>query len=164
MLSYWEREQFINKPDFCIVGSGIVGLTSALFLKRQHPKSEVIVVEKGFLPDGASTKNAGFCCFGSVSELVDDFEKWPKQSVITLAEKRFQGLALLRKLLGDDVLEYESLGGYEVFRTKAEFEKYFIKAEELNKDFVTSIGKQVYTNASNQISYMILEKNNYVVT
>lgn len=152
MLSYWEREQFINKPDFCIVGSGIVGLTSALFLKRKNPQSEVIIVEKGFLPDGASTKNAGFCCFGSVSELVDDFEKWPKVEVLVLAEKRFQGLVLLRNLLGSEAMEYESLGGYEVFRSNSDFEKYFTQAEQLNKDFNSSIGKQVYSNASNQIN------------
>lgn len=152
MLSYWEREQFINKPDFCIVGSGIVGLTSALFIKKQFPKSEVVILEKGFLPDGASTKNAGFCCFGSVSELVDDFTKWPKETVLALAQKRFEGLGLLRNLVGDANLGYESSGGYEVFRTKIEFEKYYAEAEKLNKEFSSTIGKNVYTNASQNIS------------
>lgn len=151
MLSYWEREQFLNKPDFCVVGSGIVGLTSALYLKRKYPHSEVVVLEKGFLPDGASTKNAGFCCFGSVSELADDLAKWPKAEVVALAERRFMGLALLRSLVGDEPLQYEAFGGYEVFNTKEDLEKYMSFAYELNNSFKKSIGPDVYTNASSSI-------------
>jgi len=151
MLSYWEREQFLKKPDFCIVGSGIVGLTTALFIKRQYPHSEVVVVEKGFLPDGASTKNAGFCCFGSVSELADDMEKWPKNDVLALAEKRFKGLGLLRNLLGDQNMGYEAFGGYEIFRTNDDFEKYLERSAEFNRE-LASIGENVYSNASSKMN------------
>jgi gamma-glutamylputrescine oxidase len=152
MLSYWEREQFLKKPDFCIVGSGIVGLTTAIFLKRKYPDSEVVIVEKGFLPDGASTKNAGFCCFGSVSELVDDFAKWPKNEVLALAQKRFLGLDLLRLLIGDDFMKYEPFGGYEVFTTKNDFDKYMSFSSELNSEFNSLIAPNVYSDASTEIS------------
>jgi gamma-glutamylputrescine oxidase len=151
MLSYWERKHFIDKPDFCIVGSGIVGLATAIFIKQQNAKSEVVVIEKGFLPDGASTKNAGFCCFGSVSELVDDMNKWPLQAVLDLAIKRFCGLRLLRDLVGDKNLVYENSGGYEIFTQRSDFERYLAKSVELNTAFEGEIGKNVYTNASNII-------------
>ncbi|HYG51921.1 MAG TPA: FAD-dependent oxidoreductase [Flavobacteriales bacterium] len=151
MLSYWERKHFIDKPDFCIVGSGIVGLTAAIFIKQQKPKSEVIVIEKGFLPDGASTKNAGFCCFGSVSELIDDMAKWPAETVLTLAVKRFHGLALLRKTVGDKNLSYEASGGYEIFTQKDTFDRYMEQSTSLNRVFEAEIGKLVYSNASHEI-------------
>lgn len=151
MLSYWERKHFIDIPDFCIVGSGIVGLATAVFIKKQSPESDVVVIEKGFLPDGASTKNAGFCCFGSVSELVDDLQKWPSNVVLDLAVKRYRGLGLLRELVGDNNLVYENSGGYEVFTKKSDFERYFEKSVELNKAFEGEIGRNVYSNASAQI-------------
>ena len=58
--------------DYLIVGSGIVGLTCAIQLKAKDPEARVVIVEQGDRPSGASIKNAGFACFGSVSELLDD--------------------------------------------------------------------------------------------
>ena len=70
--SYWEEESFLKNIDYTVIGSGIVGLTCALELRRLNPNSKIIILERGFLPTGASTKNAGFTCFGSPSELLDD--------------------------------------------------------------------------------------------
>lgn len=151
MLSYWERTHFIHRPKICVVGAGIVGLTTALFIKKKHPDYEVIVAERGFLPDGASTRNAGFCCFGSVSELVDDIGKTPREKVLELAQRRFRGLHVLRELLGDHALGYESYGGYEVFVLKNDFEKYLEQALLFNRDFDGSIGKDVYQDASHEV-------------
>lgn len=69
MLSYWERASFIAY-DFIIVGGGIVGFSTAISLKEKHPLASVLVVEASFLPSGASTKNAGFACVGSLSEIL----------------------------------------------------------------------------------------------
>ena len=69
-FSYWERTAFIDQADVIVIGSGIVGLSAALHLKRQQPNLNVTVLERGFLPTGASTKNAGFACFGSLSEQI----------------------------------------------------------------------------------------------
>ena len=57
-LSYWEQKEWLQNIDFTIVGSGIVGLSTAVFLKKRFPKSKILVLEKGILPQGASTKNA----------------------------------------------------------------------------------------------------------
>ena len=71
-LSYWELKNWFSNVDFTIVGSGIVGLHCALNLREKFPKSKILILEKGVLPQGASTKNAGFACFGSISEIIDD--------------------------------------------------------------------------------------------
>ena len=68
-LSYWEQKQWLQNIDFAIVGSGIVGLSTALFLKQRFPKSNITILEKGILPQGASTKNAGFARKNAVFEL-----------------------------------------------------------------------------------------------
>ena len=71
-LSYWEQNTWLNDIDVAVVGSGIVGLCCAIRLKERFPEKKIVVFERGQLPSGASTKNAGFACFGSTSELLDD--------------------------------------------------------------------------------------------
>lgn len=114
-FSYWEIKNWFTDVDYTIVGSGIVGLHTALRLRERFPESKILVLEKGVLPQGASTKNAGFACFGSISEILDDLKSHSEQDVFNLIQKRYQGLQILRKRLGDSVLDYKPYGGYEVF-------------------------------------------------
>ena len=117
MLSYWERK-FWNKPvDFTIIGAGIVGLFSAYFLKVENPNATVAVIEKGLGPSGASTKNAGFACYGTAGEILDDLESMPKDVVMETVKLRWKGLQLLQKTVSPKALTMSKLGGYEVFRT-----------------------------------------------
>jgi glycine/D-amino acid oxidase-like deaminating enzyme len=114
-LSYWEIKNWFSKVDFTIVGSGIVGLHCALHLRKRFPNSKILVLEKGILPQGASTKNAGFACFGSLSEIIEDLRNHSEEEVIQLIQKRRNGLQLLRNRVGDTVLDYKPYGGYELF-------------------------------------------------
>jgi len=114
-LSYWEIKSWLTHVDYTIVGSGIVGLNCALQLKKRFPKSNILILEKGMLPQGASTKNAGFACFGSLSEIIDDLKHHSEDEVIELIKKRVNGLKLLRETLGDTTIDYQNLGGYELF-------------------------------------------------
>lgn len=114
-LSYWELKNWFTNIDYTIVGSGIVGLHCALNLRERFPESKILILEKGILPQGASTKNAGFACFGSLSEIIDDLKAHSEEEVIQLIEKRWNGLQLLRKNLGDSVIDFKPYGGYELF-------------------------------------------------
>ena len=114
-LSYWEIKNWFTSVDFTIVGSGIVGLHCALQLRERFPESKILILEKGILPQGASTKNAGFACFGSLSEIIDDLKSHSEEEVIQLVQKRWDGLQLLRKRLGDTALDFKPYGGYELF-------------------------------------------------
>ena len=119
-LSYWELKNWFSNVDYTIVGSGIVGLHCALALREKFPTSKILILEKGVLPQGASTKNAGFACFGSISEIISDLKTHTEEEVIQLVEKRIKGLQLLRKNLGDAVIDYKPYGGYELFLKKDE--------------------------------------------
>ena len=114
-LSYWEIKNWFTNVDFTIVGSGIVGLHAALALRERFPSAKILVLEKGVLPQGASTKNAGFACFGSISEIIDDLKTHTEEEVLQLIQKRYAGLQLLRKNLGDAALDLKPFGGYELF-------------------------------------------------
>jgi glycine/D-amino acid oxidase-like deaminating enzyme len=115
-FSYWEQESFLSGFDVLIIGSGIVGLSAALSLKSQKPKLKIGVLEAGFLPAGASTKNAGFACFGSISELIEELKTGGEDEIGGIIELRWKGLERLRKNLGDKAISFEQYGGYEVFK------------------------------------------------
>lgn len=119
-LSFWELKNWFTAVDYTIVGSGIVGLHCALRLREKFPTAKILVLEKGVLPQGASTKNAGFACFGSISEILDDLNEHSEQEVFDLIQRRYQGLQLLRKRLGDTVLDLQIFGGYELFLKEEE--------------------------------------------
>lgn len=119
-LSYWEYKTWLSNIDYTIVGSGIVGLNTALYLKERFPKAKIIIIEQGTLPQGASTKNAGFACFGSISEVLADLEIHSESEVVELVEQRFKGIKLLRKTLGDKSLGFQKQGGHELFLKKDE--------------------------------------------
>lgn len=116
MMSYWERESFFKNIDVAVIGSGIVGLNAAISLKEQHPALKIVILDRGMLPIGASTRNAGFACFGSMTELLDDLNKQGESEVLQLVEKRWKGLMRLRERLGDDNLQFERKGGFEIFK------------------------------------------------
>ncbi len=119
-LSFWEHKTWLSNIDFAVIGSGIVGLSCALSLRKKYPKSKIVVFERGMLPSGASTKNAGFACFGSISEILEDLKNHSEEEVVRLVKSRVEGLKLLRNTLGDQQLDYKEYGGYELFTREDE--------------------------------------------
>ncbi len=117
-LSYWEKNVWFNGLDLVVVGSGLVGLTTALFYKRRDPGSKVLVVERGLLPYGASTRNAGFACYGSPSELLDDLKQHTENEILERVRQRYLGFEKLLGLLGAEKLGYQATGGHELFRAE----------------------------------------------
>ena len=152
-FSYWEYKEWFTNNDFVVVGSGIVGLNCAIHLKERFPKSKVIVLEKGLLPQGASTKNAGFACFGSTSELLSDLKNHSKKEVFQLVKKRWEGLQLLRNLLGDKNIDYQHNYGYELFSDEIFFEKCKNKTEELNKLLFPLFKESVFSEVNNKFNF-----------
>ena len=119
--SYWELDQYFKLFDLVVIGSGIVGLSTAISFKQKNKKASVLVIEKGLLPSGASTKNAGFACFGSPSELLDDLGRMKHETVWETVKLRWKGLELLRKRLGDKNIDYKNWGGYELFDSENDY-------------------------------------------
>ena len=115
-LSYWEKTTYFESLDFLVIGAGIVGSSTALHLRKQYPSAKILVVERSFLPAGASCKNEGFACFGSVTELIDDLSKIPAPEVWETVAERWEGLKYLRELIGEKSLDFQPLGSWDLIR------------------------------------------------
>ena len=154
-FSYWERTAFIDNADVIIIGSGLVGLSAALHLKRRQPALKVLVLERGFLPTGASTKNAGFACFGTVSEQIAALKRSPPDEVLRMVDYKWRGLQRLRQNLGDENIDYLQHGGYELFMDDEteRADEYISQINYLNKLFARAIGQHdIYSVADAKIA------------
>lgn len=160
-LSYWERNTWLTNIDYAIVGSGIVGLNCALALRKEHPNSKIVVFEKGILPSGASTKNAGFACFGSLSEILDDLQTHSEEEVIQLVQHRVEGLQLLRNTLGDAQLHYLEYGGYELFSEEDQelYETCASKMEAVNEILKPIFNATVFSAVKNPFGFQNIHPN-----
>ncbi|HTR28881.1 MAG TPA: FAD-dependent oxidoreductase [Puia sp.] len=120
-LSVWEKESFFAPADIVICGSGLVGLWSAYYLKRKQPSLRITIVERGIIPTGASTRNAGFACFGSLTELLADIEQMGEEKMLELVAMRFRGLKKIRKIFREEEIGYEARGGFELLTGAGQF-------------------------------------------
>ena len=113
-LSFWERKEYLNGIDFAIIGSGIVGMTTAIFLKKRLPSAKITILERGYLPTGASTKNAGFACFGSPTELFHDLQKIKEEQVWETFLLRYKGLQTLFSLVEKEKINYKPCASWDL--------------------------------------------------
>ncbi|NOT37812.1 MAG: FAD-binding oxidoreductase [Saprospiraceae bacterium] len=115
VFSYWEFQHYLSHIDVCIIGSGIVGLNAGIELLEKKPGLKVLIIERSYIPYGASTRNAGFACFGTASELLSELETSSEEEVFGLFAQRYSGIQELLKRVPADSMNYEKYGGNEAF-------------------------------------------------
>ena len=168
-ISVWEQSTYFAPKDLVIVGCGFVGLWTAYEAIHQNPKLQITILERGTIPSGASTRNAGFSCFGSVSELMSDIQLMGEAAMLETVKMRYDGLQRIQEVFKAKEIDYNQWGGYELFEGKkgasnAESGLYDISKLEsdiayLNKIIAPALktpkknGKYlpIYTNASKDI-------------
>lgn len=152
--SYWDHQTYFKDLDTVIIGSGITGLSAAYYLKKNKPEARVLVLERGPFPYGASTRNAGFACFGSMSEILADIENESPDAVFSRIEDRYRGLLQLRQMLGDSNIGFDKHGGYEVFNKNLmnSYDTCMENVDYLNNEMSRIFGRDVFTPCDNRIS------------
>ena len=141
MFSYWEQDIFKPKYDFIIIGAGFSGLWLAYFLKKQAQNSKIAIFEKGILPSGASTKNAGFACFGSPSELLENIKDLGMSKAMELTKKRFEGIQIIKENFGKTI-DYNPCGASELFIEIQKFDHTAHKIDLLNSNLKDIVGQK----------------------
>jgi glycine/D-amino acid oxidase-like deaminating enzyme len=101
-----------TEADVAIVGAGLTGLWTALFLKELDPRAEVVVLERETAAHGASGRNAGM-----LSETVDHghglaiqhFGEAEARRLAALGERNVEEMAAWLRVRGIDC-DYEPTG------------------------------------------------------
>jgi len=92
-------------------------MVTALEIKSARPQSKILLIDRGYTAGGASTRNAGFACFGSLSELCEDEHGMGADKVTELVSLRTQGLKRLMTWCTPESIDYRSEGSLELFLT-----------------------------------------------
>lgn len=154
--SYWESKTFLQHQDVIVIGGGIVGLTAALSMRDKDGIKNVTILERGPIPMGASTRNAGFACFGSLSELIADRKASSTiEDIKNIVAMRKSGLDLLRLRVPDQEMDYVASGGYEYFSAAQtdEFEECRDLIEEYNSIVEDATGLSDTYQLSNETQF-----------
>ena len=168
-ISIWEKESFYAPRDVIIAGSGFVGLWCAYYLKKQYPKLSIAILERGIIPTGASTRNAGFACFGSATELLEDTFNMGEERMLELVEMRYRGLQVIQKTFKSKAIDFEVSGGYELITEENELKGKELEAKlkDLNsvlrkvineKNNFRLADKQIKRFGFNQVSHLVQNK------
>lgn len=141
-VTFWEKESFFAHQDIIIIGAGFMGLWSAFELHRQYPKLKITILERNVIPKGASTRNAGFACFGSPTELIHDAGLLGVDEMLNVAAMRFKGIQKIRTYFTDEQIGLDPCGGYEcILNSQISTEELDEKTAWLNGLFATITGK-----------------------
>ena len=122
-VSIWVQETFYATQDIIIAGAGFTGLWTALQLKEKYPAKKITIIERGSIPCGASVGNAGFACFGSLTEIISDIKLMGVQKTMQLVNLRYLGLKMIRRNFADNLIDYKNCGGYEISDNDSCFEQ-----------------------------------------
>ena len=152
--SYWERKNYFDNVDFLVIGAGIVGYSTAIHLRKKNPKAKILVLERGYLPSGASSKNAGFACFGSPTELGDDIQSFGEAHVWETVKLRLEGLEYLKQLLGKDTIDLQINGSWDLITEgqKDRFDEIAALIPYFNEQLEKITGEKEVYSIDNTIS------------
>ncbi|PWN59850.1 NAD(P)/FAD-dependent oxidoreductase [Chryseobacterium viscerum] len=160
MNSIWELDTFYRKRDIIIIGAGFSGLWTAISIKEKYPEKSVLIIERNAIPLGASTRNAGFACFGSLTEIIADSEKMGWEKTLELVRMRFDGLQKIRHYFKNDEIDFELNGGFEILNN----EKPLFHIDAVNKKLkpITGLDK-TYALKQNKIEEFGLGKSSFLI-
>ena len=71
------------------------------------------------MPSGASTRNAGFACFGSLSELIADANTMGEEKMLKLVQMRYEGINEIKNTFSAAEIDFDMCGGYELYSHRA---------------------------------------------
>ncbi|CAA7385719.1 NAD(P)/FAD-dependent oxidoreductase [Chryseobacterium fistulae] len=160
MNSIWELETFYRNRNVIIIGSGFTGLWTAISIKEKYPEKSVLIIERSSIPLGASTRNAGFACFGSLTEVIADSQKMGWDKTLELVEMRFRGLQKIQNYFNPNDIDFELTGGFEILNNDSSLE--MIDIVNANMKLITGLDATYFLNQS-KIKEFGLSKSNFLI-
>jgi gamma-glutamylputrescine oxidase len=149
-LSFWQRSarQQDLVCDVAVVGGGIIGASTAYWLKRMDADVSVALVEAGTIASGATGRNAGFLLQGTATNYALDIEEHGRETAKRLWHFSRENRDLIASELSPSAFEFEPSGSLTVAGSREEedrlracvsrmradgFPAAFIPSDEVNR-------------------------------
>lgn len=144
--SFWEQELYGQAFDLVVIGGGFSGLSTAYFAKKRQPRWRIAVLDQYSIQRLASTRNAGFACISSLSELIEDAAAYGWEHTLSLIERRWKGLSMLEQIFNSKEIHYQNVPSGELFFEDQHFpfEKYADRIREANHLLRSIVGGEYY--------------------
>ncbi|MFK7730925.1 MAG: NAD(P)/FAD-dependent oxidoreductase [Pseudomonadales bacterium] len=126
--------------ELLIVGGGFTGLWAAIQAKERAPDTDIVLIEKTFIADGASGRNGGFLCASIAhgeSNIALRFDKEAEQ-LEALGEQNIRELLDTLKRYNIDA-RYENTGMTELAKDEAAAQRLheeYLELKQQGKDVV----------------------------
>ena len=91
--------------EFAIIGGGFTGLSTAYYLKKLSPSSEVAVLEKEYVGFGASGRNAGFCMTLFGFNLSWTSLRYGKENALSAYKYTRAGIDMVKKFIEENGID-----------------------------------------------------------
>ncbi|HMB93221.1 MAG TPA: FAD-binding oxidoreductase [Rhodothermales bacterium] len=124
-VSFWQqntREAEVS-CDIAVVGGGIIGCSTAYWLRHLRPGLRVAMVEAGRLAQGASGRNAGFLLQGTAHDYLSDRETYGDDATRRLWHFTKENRDLIASELRSALFNLEASGSLSVAGTEEEDER-----------------------------------------
>jgi gamma-glutamylputrescine oxidase len=145
MFSFWEKQQYLGKYDVIIIGSGFTGLSAGITLLKSKPALRVAIIESATIGTLASSRNAGFMCYGSPSELGADLGNHNTATMLATIRAKHKGMKLLLQFAGKRNIQFKKVAGYEILDQNASATTTAREQlDALNKLFQEAVGIPQY--------------------
>ena len=108
-IGYWESETLLKPVDLTIIGAGIVGMSTALHVRRAR-RTGPSALSSESLSAGAPPQ-CGIRLFWWGGEWLDDLESLGPEGLKALVRQRAEGLRALIELLGAEAIGLQWTGG-----------------------------------------------------
>lgn len=132
--AYWFTEYLGSKPQFLtVIGGGLTGTMAAIYAAKAFPKKQILLLEMQSFEALASTRNAGFHCFGSPSEILEDLTKYGVENTLNNLKRRFLGMQKLLACFGKKTIKYHSVLGIDIVDDAEKFDNIVNKLPILNE-------------------------------
>ena len=133
-LSFWQKDD-LGAPiqcDIAIVGAGIIGCSTAYWLKKYQPQLDIILIDSRKPGFGASGRNAGFLLQGASVDYVTDIQRFGKKNAEALWQFTLENRELIASEFNPEQILLEPTGSLLLAGSPAENARLIASAEHLS--------------------------------
>jgi gamma-glutamylputrescine oxidase len=135
-LSFWQRgdREAELEYDVAVVGGGVIGCSTAYWLRRLQPSLQIAIVDAGRIASGASGRNAGFLLQGTSQDYQADLEEYGPDRARRLWQFTRENRDLILSELDHRAFDAEASGSLTVAGSEKEDERLRTAVSRMRAD------------------------------